>query len=125
MIDKNIAVKAIPEEDYVFLVFKVDVGSREHVRVQAAERQDPETKDDFSIGGSSEGPAGHTGGSQEPAGAVPGGEGPAAVPGVIGEELEVVVLGQGLEVLLQLLLRQAGRQPADHHLRHDDDDGGR
>lgn len=52
------------------------------------------------------------------------GGGPAAVPGVVGEELEVVVLGQGLEVLLQLLLRQAGRQPADHHLRHDDDDGG-
>lgn len=71
MIDKNIAVKAIPEEDYVFLVFKVDVGSREHVRVQAAERQDPETKDDF--GGGSGGPVGDTGGSREPAGAGPGG----------------------------------------------------
>lgn len=95
------------------------------MRVQAAERQDPETKDDF--GGGSGGPVGDTGGSREPAGAVPGGGGggcPAAVPGVVGEELEVVVLGQGLEVLLQLLLRQAGRQPADHHLRHDDDDGG-
>lgn len=46
MIDKDVAVKAIPEEDNVFLVFKVDVGSREHVRVQAAGRQDRESQDD-------------------------------------------------------------------------------
>lgn len=39
VIDKNIAIEAIPEEDYVFLVLEVDVGSREHVRVQAAETQ--------------------------------------------------------------------------------------
>lgn len=39
VIHKNVAVEAIPEEDYVFLVLEVDVGSREHVRVQAAETQ--------------------------------------------------------------------------------------
>lgn len=39
VIDKNVAVEAIPEEDYVFLVLEVDVGSGEHVRVQAAETQ--------------------------------------------------------------------------------------
>lgn len=41
-----------------------------------------------------------------------------ALPGVVGEELEVVVLGQGLQVLLQLLPGEAGRQPPDHHLQH-------
>lgn len=39
VIDKNVAVEAIPEENDVFLVLEVDVGSREHVRVQAAETQ--------------------------------------------------------------------------------------
>lgn len=47
------------------------------MRVQAAERQDPETKDDF--GGGSGGPVGDTGGSREPAGAVPGGWGGGVV----------------------------------------------
>lgn len=113
MIDKNIAVKAIPEEDYVFLVFEVDVGSREHVRVQAAERQDRESKAERPAA-----PPGPGRRQRRLSGAARAG--PAAVPGVVGEELEVVVLGQGLEVLLQLLLRQAGRQPADHHLRRGD-----
>lgn len=44
VVDKNIAVKAIPEEDYVFLVFEVDVGSRKHMRVQAAQKQDPHSQ---------------------------------------------------------------------------------
>lgn len=38
MINEHVAVKAIPEEHDVLLVFEVDVGSREHVRVQAVER---------------------------------------------------------------------------------------
>lgn len=39
VINKNITIKAIPEQNYVFLVFKVDVCSGKHVRIQTAEGQ--------------------------------------------------------------------------------------
>lgn len=45
------------------------------------------------------------------------GRAPGFSPQVGGEELEVVVRGQRVQLLLQLLLGEAGRKPPDHHLR--------
>lgn len=63
VIDKNVAVEAIPEENYVFLVLEVDVGSREHVRVQAAETQTESAG--LTRRRRRWGPAGGSGGSRE------------------------------------------------------------
>lgn len=63
VIDKNVAVEAISEEDYVFLVLEVDVGSGEHVRVQAAETQTESAG--LTRRRRHWGPAGGSGGSRE------------------------------------------------------------
>lgn len=42
---------------------------------------------------------------------------PSFSPQVGGKELKVVVRGQRVQLLLQLLLGEAGRKPPDHHLR--------
>lgn len=63
MIDKNVAVEAIPEENDVFLVLEVDVGSGEHVRVQAAETQTESAG--LTRRRRHWGPAGGSGGSRE------------------------------------------------------------
>lgn len=40
VINEDVAIEAVPEEHNILLVFEVDVGSREHVRVQAAGRDE-------------------------------------------------------------------------------------